>query len=191
MLVHEAVAQRHVVVVTSRGGGGHNERALVCGNVEDGGVDVGSELLTCSRAQTTLLESVTEFQRGHGPRHSLAVAQGGGHRKLGHVLIRTSDGRTSGRVDGLSDVGHRTPDGVACALHHCGVGAVNAHVAGKDQGIVEAFEEVLKGNALFLGKRVSHCLSSLGFVCLELFLVAHDLGIVPGLLRFSSQPFKG
>jgi len=59
-------------------------------------------------------------------------------------------------VEGLSDVGHRTPDGVACALHGLRVGVVHRDGAAQDEGVIEAFEDVLERNNFFFGKTVCH-----------------------------------
>jgi hypothetical protein len=64
--------------------------------------------------------------------------------------------RLIGAVERLGNVRLRTPDDVVGPLHHRTVGAVHADVLGEHKSVVEAFEDVLERNALFLGKRIGH-----------------------------------
>jgi hypothetical protein len=109
--------------------------------------------------QTAFLQSVTQFEGGHFPWHCLAVAQSRWDGQLCHALVLASDAGAGGAVDRLSDVGLGTPDGVVGAFHHCLICVVHSDVAGQNQRILETFEEVFKGNALFSRETIGHGIS--------------------------------
>ena len=123
LLVHDRVAQAHVVIVTGSANDGDNQRALSGCSVHDRHVDIAGQLLLGALAQAALLQRIAQIKSRHRPRHRLAKADGAGNRQLGHVLVR--DGRAGRGGLRLGDVGHRAPDGVVGTSHHRLVGVVN------------------------------------------------------------------
>ena len=124
--VHQRVALGHIV--KARGGGRalHNERTLKGGDVVDGDVDVGRELLLCASTKATFLQGIAQFRRGQHPRHGLVEAERGGNRQL-HIVLEVGGHVSAG--EGLHDVGLRTPDDVVAALHLGAVRVVQRDVA--------------------------------------------------------------
>ncbi|MNP42290.1 hypothetical protein D3C76_1360480 [compost metagenome] len=59
-------------------------------------------------------------------------------------------------IEGVGNVRHRTPDGIARALHISGVGLVFGNVLGQDEVVFEAEDHVLERYDFFFGKGVSH-----------------------------------
>ena len=159
LFVHDGVAQGDVIVIASGSCDWNDQRAEVSGRAHDGHVDVGGQLLLGALTQTAFLQSVTQFEGSHFPWHCLAVAQSRGDGQLSHALVLASDAVTGCAVDRLSDVGLWAPDGVVGAFHHCLVCVVDGDVTGQNQRILEAFEEVFKGNALFFRETIGHGIS--------------------------------
>ena len=147
LLVHDRVAQAHVVIVTGGANDRNNQRALSGCGVHDRHVDVRSQLLLGGLAQAALLQRISQVEGRHGPRHRLAEADGAGNRQLGHVLVR--DGRAGRGGLRLGDVGHRAPDGVVGTSHHRLVGVVDRDVTRQHQQVLEAFKNVFERYALF------------------------------------------
>ena len=156
LLVHDAVAQRHVVVVASSTSHGNHQSALVGGHVHDGHVDVGSQLLTSGGAQTAFLQRIAQFLGVQLPGAGLGEAQRSRNGQLRHVVVVRRNRRANSRGERLSDVGHRTPDGVTSTLHRHRVGVVDGDVAAQDEGVLETFKNVLERDAFFFGKCVCH-----------------------------------
>ena len=147
MLVHDRVAQAHVVIVTGGANDRNNQRALSGCGVHDRHVDIRSQLLLRGLAQAALLQRIAQVEGCHGPRHRLAEANGGGNRQLGHVLVRDGSAGCAGLR--LGDVGHRAPDGVVGTSHHRLVGVVDRDVTRQHQQVLEAFKNVFERDALF------------------------------------------
>ena len=124
--VHQRVGLCHIVKARGSGRALHNERTLKGGDVVDGDVDVGRELLLCASTKATFLQGIAQFGCGQHPRHRLAEAERGGNRQL-RVVLEVGGHVSAG--EGLHDVRLGTPDDVVGTLHLGAVRVVQRDVA--------------------------------------------------------------
>ena len=154
LLVHDGIAQGDVIIITGSSANRDHQGALSGSGVHDCNVDVRSKFLLGAIAQTTFLQRIAQIEGSHGPRHSLAEADGRWDRQLGHVLIRYRGTRSASLR--LGNVRHRTPDGVIGAGHFGLVCVVDRNVTRQDQEVLETFEDIFERDAFFFGKCVCH-----------------------------------
>ena len=188
LLVHDRIAECHVVVVTRRTSDCNNERALVRCDVQNGTVDVGRELLLSGIAEAAFLQRVAQFLRVQLPSRGLGEAERGRHGKLRHVVVVRRNGRADSAIKALRNVRHRTPDGVACALHRCAIGGVDVDVTAQNERILEAFENVLERYDFLFRKCIRHF--RLLLLLLPRPLVGHDLRHIAGLECLVAQSLE-
>ena len=126
---------------------------MVCGHVHDGQVDVTGQLLLGRVTQAAFLQRVTQFGGRQNPGHRLVKAERCGNAELRKVLEVRGHVST---VERLRHVGLGTPNDVVRALHHCAVGVVHSDIAGKNEGVIKAFEDVFERYAFFFTKCICH-----------------------------------
>ena len=211
-LVHERVAERDVVERARGGADRNDERTEARGRLHERDVDVGGELLVRARRETAFLKRVAELGARHRPSGGLdrgdarrngelrLVAEGdanaGRTRDRGHdVRLRTPNGavvRARGRDRRNGDARHRRR-----ARRVRLVVVVDVDVARHHERVVEALEELIERDFLFLAECVGHGLNPGEWVeklllrlRAKLRLVRDDAGAVAGAVCFFFEAFE-
>ena len=91
------------------------------------------------------MKGITQFERVQDERHRLLKAE---RSRNGKLSIGTKVAGLIHAVIALSNVRLGTINDVVRAFHHRSVGVVDGNVAGQNQSVVKAFEDVLECYAL-------------------------------------------
>ena len=158
---HQRLSQSYVIIITSSTSNRYNQGSLKRHNVTNRSVQIRSKTLVSRLTQSTFVQLVTKLKSIQVPSYVFLIAKS--RRDFQLSCIHGSYGRTNGSILAVHDVGHRSIDGVAGALHQFAFGSVFRYVLGDHEGIIKAHQDVIKRYSFFFSKAISHCI--IPFLC--------------------------
>ncbi len=156
---HHRICKADIVEAGGRTRPLDEDRTLQCDCVEQRKVRIGSETLLCGLALAVHRGLHSHFLRRQLDRNRLVEADADRNRQVGNAA------EVAGLVEAVeagADLGDGEPEFIARAGHVFRVGrSVNVRALGDDEHIIETVDNIVKHDALLLGKGRRHNLESL------------------------------